>query len=310
LLERNRLRKFLNTVNEIYEKPADPKLAKYKTMTALQFMKDCGLDAGTMGFIGHAMALEPDDSYLQRPAPELIDKMTLYGNSISKFKGQNSPTLYPMYGLGDLPQAFARLCAVWGGVCMLNTPVGRVILEGGKAKGIESQGRQAFAPVIIGDPSYFTGIPNKTKKNGQVVRAICLLNHAPTGLKHKLDSANIIIPQHEVGRNHDIYICFTSYQQRVCPQGWWIALVSTTVETANPAAELEPGLKLLGPVAHKAVAVHDVYEPIIPGSQDGLCCSASYDPTTHFETTIAEVLKLYEQITGSPVSFETETAQE
>jgi Rab GDP dissociation inhibitor len=193
---------------------------------------------------------------------------------------------------------------------MLNTPVDKIILEGGKASGIESQGRKAFAPVIIADPSYFTDIPGKTKKNGQVVRAICLLNHAPTGIKAKLDSANIIIPQHEVNRNHDIYICFTSYQQRVCPQGWWIALVSTTVETASPEAELEPGLKLLGPVAHKAVAVHDVYDPVIPGSQDGLYCSASYDPTTHFETTIAEVLKLYQEITGAPVSFETEPAQE
>jgi hypothetical protein len=39
-------------------------------------------------------------------------------------------------------------------------------------------------------------------------------------------------------------------------------------------------------------------------------CSASYDPTTHFETTIAEVLKLYEEIMGVPVSFETEATQE
>jgi Rab GDP dissociation inhibitor len=307
LFEKRHLKTFLEKVNDMSEKPNDPKFNKYKGLTAFQFMKEFSLDEGTMGFIGHAMALEPDDQYLQRPATELIDKMMLYGNSISKFKDQNSPYLYPMYGLGDLPQAFARLCAVWGGVYMLNTPVDRIIVEGGKATGIESQGRKAFAPVIIGDPSYFTGIAGKTRQNRKVVRAICLLNHAPSGLKHKLDSANIIIPQHEVNRHHDIYICFTSYQQRVCPQSWWVALVSTTVETANPEAELEPGLKLLGAVAHKAVAVHDVYEPVIPGSQDGMYCSASYDPTTHFETTIKEVLQLYEQIIGAAVNFEVES---
>jgi Rab GDP dissociation inhibitor len=214
-----------------------------------------------------------------------------------------------MYGLGDLPQAFARLCAVWGGTYMLSKPVDEILLEGGKAKGIRSGEEKAYAPVIIGDPSYFAAIAGKSKVVGKVVRAICLLNHAPTGLKAKVDSANIIIPQSEVKRGHDIYVCFTSNVQRVCPAGWYIALVSTTVETANPPDELKPGLELLGPVAHQAVAVHDVYEPVIPGSQDGLYCSASYDPTTHFETTIAEVLELYKQITGAPVNFEADAAQ-
>jgi Rab GDP dissociation inhibitor len=306
LFEKNRLRKFLEAVNDIYEHPDLPKYAKIKSQTAEEFMHEYGLDPATGVFIGHAMALEPDDSYLKRSAQELIDKLFLYGNSIGKFRDQNSPYLYPMYGLGDLPQAFARLCAIWGGVYMLNTPVDKILLENGKASGIESNGNKAFAPVIIGDPSYFASISGKTKVIGKIARAICLLNHPPQCIKAKLDSANIIIPQSEVGRNHDIYICYTSYEQRVCPQGWYIALVSTTVETANPAAELKIGTDLLGPIQYKAEAVHDVYEPVIPGATDGLYCSASYDSTTHFETTVAEVLQLFQQITGSPIDFETE----
>ena len=305
-MEKRRLKSFLEKVQNIVEKPDDPKLAKYKTMTAFEFMKDCGLDPATMTFIGHAMALEPDDTYLQRSSQELVSKMTLYGNSITKFKDQNSPYLYPMYGLGDLPQAFARLCAVWGGTYMLNTPVDKVIMEDGHAVGIESKGQKAFAKVIIGDPSYFQDIPGKTKTNGKIVRAICLLNHPPAKCPKKVDSGNVIIPQTEVGRKHDIYICFTSNKQRVCPEGWYIALVSTTVETSNPEAELKPGLDILGTVQYKAVAVHDVYEPCVSGKQDGCFCSSSYDPTTHFETTISEVLELYEQITGAPVNFESD----
>jgi hypothetical protein len=108
-----------------------------------------------------------------------IDKLFLYGNSIGKFKDQNSPYLYPMYGLGDLPQAFARLCAVWGGVYMLNTPVDKVLVEGGKAVGIESGGNKAFAPIIIADPSYFAEIPGKARVVGKIARAICLQNHPP-----------------------------------------------------------------------------------------------------------------------------------
>jgi len=133
--------------------------------------------------------------------------------------------------------------------------------------------------------------------------AICLLDHPVTCLKNKVDSANIIIPQHEVGRQHDIYICFTSGVQKVCPNGWYIALVSTTVETEKPEDELKPGLDLLGPVKYSGVTVQDVYEPVVKGSQDGMYCSASYDPTTHFETTIQEVLDLYQEIMGAPIDF-------
>ena len=31
-----------------------------------------------------------------------------------------SPFLYPLYGLGGLPEGFSRLCAIKGGVFMLN----------------------------------------------------------------------------------------------------------------------------------------------------------------------------------------------
>lgn len=303
-LEKRRLKNFLEAVNDYVEHPKNPKYANIPKTTARDYMNAAGLDPSTMTFIGHAMALEPDDKYLKRSAVELISKMELYGNSISKFKDQNSPYLYPMYGLGDLPQAFARLCAVWGGTYMLSKPVDDFIMEDGKAVGIKSGSHEARAPIIIGDPSYFSKVDGKVKQTGKIVRAICLLNHPIPCIKTKLDSANIIIPQTEVKRKHDIYVCFTSYQQRVCPEGWYIALVSTSVETENPEAELKPGLDLLGKIAYKAVSVSDVYVPVIPGSQDNIYCSSSYDPTTHFESTIAEVLKLYEQIMGEPVKFE------
>lgn len=305
-MEKRRLKNFLEAVNDYVEHPENKKYAKIKSQKAGDYMKEAGLDPSTMTFIGHAMALEPDDTYLDRPAQELIDKMTLYGNSLYKFKDQNSPYLYPMYGLGDLPQAFARLCAVWGGTYMLSKPVDEILMEGNKATGIRSGQHQAKAPIIIGDPSYFQHINGKTKKVGQIVRAICLIHHPITSIpkKYQNDSANIIIPQTEVGRKHDIYVCYTSYQQRVCPEGWYVALVSTSVETQNPEAELKPGLDLLGKVEYKAVSVSDVYEPVIPGKEDNIFCSSSYDPTTHFESTIAEVLELYQQIMGEPVNFE------
>lgn len=51
----------------------------------------------------------------------------------------------------------------------------------------------------------------------------------------------------------DIYVCMISYAHNVAAQGKYIAIVSTTVETAEPEAEIEPALELLEPIDQKYV---------------------------------------------------------
>jgi RAB protein geranylgeranyltransferase component A len=63
---------------------------------------------------------------------------------------------------------------------MLNKPVDEILCENGTAKGITPGEEKAYAPVIIGDRSYFAGMNGKVKVVGFIVRAICLLNHAQT----------------------------------------------------------------------------------------------------------------------------------
>ena len=68
-------------------------------------------------------------------------------------------------------------------------------------------------------------------------------------------STQIIIPQKQVGRNSDIYVTMVSYTTQVASKGWFIAMISTTVETDNPEAEIQPGLNLLGPIKQKIIQV-------------------------------------------------------
>ena len=51
----------------------------------------------------------------------------------------------------------------------------------------------------------------------------------------------------------DIYVCMISYAHNVAAQGKYIAIVSTTVETSEPEAEIEPALELLEPIDQKSV---------------------------------------------------------
>ena len=165
-----------------------------------------GLEAGTRDFIGHAMALYlTDDDYINVPgkAAEAIERIRLYGNSVARYG--KSPYIYPLYGLGELPQGFARLSAIYGGTYMLNTNVDELLYEGDKAVGIkatmtgaENMKFETKAKMILGDPSYF---PGKVKVVGHVLRAICILNHPLAGTSDS-DSCQLIIPQHQVGRKN------------------------------------------------------------------------------------------------------------
>lgn len=52
----------------------------------------------------------------------------------------------------------------------------------------------------------------------------------------------------------DIYVCLVSSTHNVAPEGKYIAVVSTTVETSNPEKEVQPGLALLEPIMEKYIA--------------------------------------------------------
>jgi len=132
------------------------------------------LEENTVDFLGHAVALHRDDSYLDKPAVETIKKIQLYVESLGKYG--DSPYLYPIYGLGGLPESFSRLCAIHGGTYMLNTKVDEILMDGGKVTGIRCGEETAKAPIVICDPSYVAEL-QKTKVVGKVIRAICILDH-------------------------------------------------------------------------------------------------------------------------------------
>ena len=74
----------------------------------------------------------------------------------------DSPFLYPVYGLGGLPESFSRLCAIHGGTYMLNTGVDEILIDAdGRACGVRSGEESARAPLVICDPTYVASL-NKT----------------------------------------------------------------------------------------------------------------------------------------------------
>lgn len=180
-----------------------------------------GLEPGTQDFIGHAMALYLDDecaqllckpdmsltshfSYINKPARPAYERIVLYTSSMARYG--KSPYIYPLYGLGELPQAFARLSAIYGGTYMLDKPIDEIVTDSdGKFVGVRSGSETVKAKQVIGDPSYFGSSSESGKlrvvEDGKVIRAICILKHPIPGTE-EADSVQIIIPQNQVQRKH------------------------------------------------------------------------------------------------------------
>jgi Rab GDP dissociation inhibitor len=148
-------------------------------------------------------------SYKTQPARATVDRIVLYTQSMARYG--KSPYIYPLYGLGELPQAFARLSAIYGGTYMLDKQITSVNVDSeGKFTGVTSAGETVKAKKVIGDPSYFgagkdvseeEGGKVRVVETGKVIRAICILKHAIPGTD-EADSAQIIIPQNQVGRKN------------------------------------------------------------------------------------------------------------
>ena len=107
----------------------------------------------------------------------------------------------------------------------------------------------ARAPIIVGDPSYFSA--SQTRVVGKVIRSICILDHPISGTDNA-ESVQIIIPASQIkGRKNDIYVCVVSFAHMVATSGKYIAIVSTEAESSDPVSEVQPGIALLGNIIER-----------------------------------------------------------
>lgn len=310
IFEKRRARNFFMFLQGWKEDdPATHQNMDVNKVTMKEVYAKFGLEAGTQDFIGHAMALWLDDDYKNKPARATIDRIVLYTRSMARYG--KSPYIYPLYGLGELPQAFARLSAIYGGTYMLDKKIEKIVTDdAGKFVGVTSGGETVKAKKVIGDPSYFGAGQGpgegsgkmRVVETGKVVRAICILKHPIPGTD-EADSCQIIIPQNQVGRKNDIYIAAVSASHNVAAKDVWIAMVSTIVETSVPEREILPGLQLLGSVVDKFVSLTPLYAPTSSGTDENIFITKSYDATSHFETVVEDVFDVWQRVKGEKLEL-------
>lgn len=96
----------------------------------------------------------------------------------------------------------------------------------------------------------------------------------------------------------------------VCAKDLYICIISASVETQDPQAEIKPALELIGPSKEMFVQVSEQHEPINNWEGENLHITRSYDATSHFETSDEEVLAIYERIVGEKFDLNVQPAED
>lgn len=322
MMAKKRFGDFLNYVNNL--EVTDPSTWKasglgwsksfdLKTVTPKDVFAYFKLTPGVIEFLGHAVCLYPNNDYLtfvgenkESKMLEVCERMKLYLNSISIYKDTTSPYLYPMWGLGGLPEGFSRLAAVYGGVYMLRRPVEEILYDdAGKVKGVVSKGETAHCKQLICDPFYLNGT-EKVQSTGYIARTIMVLDGKMPFVTKDDESAQCIFPMEQVGHTCDIYLTMVGKDLECAPQNKYVAVASTKVGGAQDMMPLEA---VRSYITKNGVQIleewHTVRETFVGANKedDEVFVCSSPDETTHFQNATREVMEIYQNMTKEPLDL-------
>ncbi|XP_068929049.1 rab proteins geranylgeranyltransferase component A 2-like [Petaurus breviceps papuanus] len=174
MVEKRMLMKFLTFCLDYEQQPEEYKA--YEESTFSEYLKTQKLTPNLRHFVLHSMAMtsETSSNTLEglRQTRNFLQCLGRYGNT---------PFLFPLYGQGEIPQCFCRMCAVFGGTYCLNHAVQCLVVdkESGKCKAIiDHFGQRISAKYFIVEDSYLSEKTCSNVTYRQMSRAVLITDRS------------------------------------------------------------------------------------------------------------------------------------
>lgn len=183
----------------------------------IDLMKQQRLTDNLIHYILHSMCMGNDETTFK----DGTEKIRTYLTSIGRYG--NTPFLFPMYGCGEIPQCFCRLCAVFGGIYCL----GRSITD---VKTVESNDEQLVI-LKFGDQDITTkklvhGLGSNvldTKISHEYISRAVIITSSPIGgasVNSELDGGGVVLLYHPIeGRADGVILIQLSHFSGCVPKG-------------------------------------------------------------------------------------------
>lgn len=277
-MQKCRVVKFFWNIRRCYE---SKDMSTKKNM--LEEFKSFGLNEDSIDFIGHAIALNLDDKYLEEAPKKTYERIVRYVSSIVSYEDTESPYIYPLYGLSELCQAFARKAALCGATFMLNTQI--LEIGSGRLRILDPNGDEHVirARKIISDPKYWPG----SSVQKEIIRCIMVLR------KGTMESRNIIFLKRNLKRQNDVFCVVLGEQECACTAEYEIGILSTVRESnKSPEEEIEPVLKKFDKFRY-FVEVRRLYSNV---DQDGVCFTKNVDESVLLDNIYDDIMEICKKL--------------
>ncbi|ALC42722.1 Rep [Drosophila busckii] len=150
----------------------------------------------------------------------------------------NTPFLFPMYGCGELPQCFCRLCAVYGGIYCLKRSVDNICqATDSQELLLSSAGKTLRATHVVSAPGYLPGMVCELQPH--ISRGLFIASSAlgSEELNKGGGGVNLLRLLADEGKREAVLLQLSHYSG-TCPEGLFIFHLTTPAVSNDPAADL------------------------------------------------------------------------
>ncbi|KAM8896298.1 rab proteins geranylgeranyltransferase component A 1 [Lycaon pictus] len=239
MVEKRMLMKFLTFCME-YEKHPDEYKA-YAEITFSEYLKTQKLTPNLQYFVLHSIAMTSET------ASNTIDGLKATKNFLHCLgRYGNTPFLFPLYGQGELPQCFCRMCAVFGGIYCLRHSVQCLVVdkESRKCKAIIDQfGQRIISKHFLVEDSYFSENTCSHVQYRQISRSVLITDRSVLKTDSDQQISILTVPGEEPG-TFAVRVIELCSSTMTCMKGTYLVhLTCTSSKTARE--DLEPVVQKL-----------------------------------------------------------------
>ncbi|XP_041252553.1 rab proteins geranylgeranyltransferase component A 1 [Onychostruthus taczanowskii] len=239
MVEKRMLMKFLTFCLDYEQHPEE--YQDHENSTFAQFLQTRKLTPSLQHFILHSIAMvsETESSTLEglQATKKFLQCLGRYGNT---------PFLFPLYGQGEIPQCFCRLCAVFGGIYCLRHAVRCLVLDraSGRCKAIVDHfGQRISANYFIVEDSYLSESTCTNVCYRQISRAVLITDQSVLNTDSEQQVSLLTVPPLEPGRAAVCVIELCSSTMTCMKDTYLVHLTCPSTKTARE--DLEPVVQKL-----------------------------------------------------------------
>ncbi|KAK6480435.1 rab proteins geranylgeranyltransferase component A 2-like [Huso huso] len=195
VVEKRMLMKFLTFCMDYQQHPEE--YLDFKDHTFVEFLKMKKLTANLQHFVHHSISMVSETDKTTeglRATQNFLQCLGRYGNT---------PFLFPLYGNGEIPQCFCRMCAVFGGIYCLRHAVQCLVVdkETKRCKAvIDTSGMRISCKHFIVEDSYVADEQRKSVQHRQISRAVLITDKSLLKAESDQQISLVTVPPLEPGR--------------------------------------------------------------------------------------------------------------